>query len=140
MKATDCRLVLIACADGEEAARIQETLVREKLAACVSSLPGVRSCYRWRGKIETAGEVLLLAKTTATAFEALRSRVAGIHSYEVPEIVALPVMAGHPPYLAWLADNTSAGRRPGRTARRAPARRGARPSAGGNARNKKPVP
>lgn len=103
------RLVLITCADEAEASRIQEALVGEKLAACVTAVPGAVSRYRWRGRVETAREVLLLAKTTAARFPALRRRTVQLHSYDVPEIIALPIRSGHRPYLEWIGRNTAPG-------------------------------
>ena len=96
-------LVLCTCPDAASAARIAETLVAERLAACVTRLPGARSVYRWQGAIEQADEVQLLIKTTRACFEPLRARLAALHPYEVPEILALPIEAGHAPYLDWLA-------------------------------------
>ena len=72
------------------------------LAACVNIVPGVTSVYRWRGQVQAEGERLLLIKTGAQRFEALRETLVALHPYELPEVIALPLQAGHAPYLAWL--------------------------------------
>jgi periplasmic divalent cation tolerance protein len=94
--------VLIACPTGEPADTLARAIVEAGLAACVNRVPGVRSTYRWKGEVVTDDEDLLVAKTTREAFPALERFVLAHHPYEVPEIVALPVVAGHAPYLAWL--------------------------------------
>jgi periplasmic divalent cation tolerance protein len=97
------RLVVLSTVGGEEEAeRIAERLVEQGLAACVNVLPGVVSFYRWKGRLERDVERLLLIKTRGERFEALREAIVALHPYEVPEIVALPVTAGHAPYLEWL--------------------------------------
>lgn len=90
---------------GEEAARLAEMLIENNLAACVQILPQMESVYRWKGRIERQNEILLIAKTQASNFEELERGVRAIHSYETPEIVALPITAGSAPYLEWLAAN-----------------------------------
>lgn len=95
-------VVIMTAASDEEANRIAELLVSTRLAACVQILPGIESIYRWQGNIERSAEVLLLAKTTATKFNELEREVRAIHSYETPEIVALPITASSEPYLRWL--------------------------------------
>ena len=97
----------MTAADVEEAGRIAEMLVEKRLAACVQILPEMESVYRWQGKIERQPEVLLIAKTTKFRFDELESNVRAIHSYETPEIVALPLAAGSPSYLEWLNSNVS---------------------------------
>ncbi len=97
-------MILCTCGKKEEAASIARTLVEERLAACVNVMPGIESVYRWRGKVESAEEVLLLVKTTEERFPAVRDRIAELHSYDTPEIIALPVMTGSENYLAWLRD------------------------------------
>ncbi len=105
MTAPDSGLVevRITVPDGEIAARIAATLVDERLAACVQIIPGVTSVYRWEGELESATEHLLLAKSTAAAFEGLRARVLDEHPYETPEILAVPVSQADGAYAAWLA-------------------------------------
>jgi periplasmic divalent cation tolerance protein len=108
---TDVRLVLVTCPQPELAARLARTLVEEGLAACGNLVPGLRSIYRWEGETVDEPEVLLLLKTTAARFEALRERVVALHPYQVPEVISLVVDAGHAPYLAWVAGGVDA---PGR--------------------------
>jgi periplasmic divalent cation tolerance protein len=98
-------VVLVTC-PAERAAEIARPLVEEKLAACVNIIPGLRSIYAWEGKICDDPEALLLIKTRAALFEALRARVLELHLYEVPEVIALPILAGHTDYLRWLAEST----------------------------------
>jgi periplasmic divalent cation tolerance protein len=98
-------MVLVAAANGEEARRLAEMLVGAHLAACVQVLPEMESIYRWQGNIERASEVLLIAKTVRAKFAQLESEVRSLHSYETPEIVALPIVEGSPAYLEWLAQN-----------------------------------
>jgi periplasmic divalent cation tolerance protein len=96
-------LVVLVTAPAQQAEPLARALVDEALAACVNLTPAVRSIYRWEGRVEQAQEVLLVIKTRAQAFEALRLRVLSLHPYQCPEIIALPVVAGHPAYLEWLA-------------------------------------
>jgi periplasmic divalent cation tolerance protein len=91
-----------------EAETIARALVEEKLAACVNIIPGLRSIYRWEGKLVEENEVALIAKSRAELFEALSVRVKALHSYSCPCIVATPLSAGYPPYLDWLAGETKA--------------------------------
>ena len=101
---TDFALVLTTTGTGEEALSIARALVDEGLAACVNVVPGVTSVYRWKGAVDRASEVLLLIKTRSERFEAVRQALVALHPYELPEIIALPIEAGHAPYLAWLDD------------------------------------
>ncbi|MCG8425674.1 MAG: divalent-cation tolerance protein CutA [Proteobacteria bacterium] len=96
-----------ASSDQNDAEGIARTLVAEKLAACVNVVPGVRSFYRWQGNICDDAEMLAIIKTTRNRFEALRARLVEIHPYDCPEIIALPVDAGHPEYMAWVRDMTA---------------------------------
>jgi periplasmic divalent cation tolerance protein len=100
---TDALIVLCTMPPGEPAEQMARTLVAERLAACVNLITGVRSLYSWQGQLCDDAEVLALIKTTRAGFETLRARLAALHPYDCPEIVALPVQAGHEPYLAWLA-------------------------------------
>jgi periplasmic divalent cation tolerance protein len=95
-------VVLLTAANGEEAVRLADMLIGAHLAACVQILPQMESVYRWEGKIERQPEILLLAKTTRSKFDELEREVRALHSYETPEIIALPVIAGSAPYLEWL--------------------------------------
>lgn len=99
-------LVLTNCPDEEVANAIALAVVEEKLAACVNILPRVQSVYRWQGTVESASEIPLLIKTTAAAYPALELRIAELHRYAVPEIIALPITHGLPAYLNWLAAET----------------------------------
>lgn len=96
------RLMLCTCPDRETALRLAETLVEERLAACVSLLPGLTSVYRWEGQIHRDTETLLLVKTTLPRVERLIERVSELHPYEVPEIIAIPVTEGLSHYLSWI--------------------------------------
>lgn len=99
------RIVFSTTASQEEARRIAQQLVERSLAACVNVLGPIESIYRWQGKVETAGEFLLLIKTTAERFPDVRDALVALHSYEVPECIAIDVADGSAPYLAWLADS-----------------------------------
>ena len=94
------------CPGHDLADRIAATLVEERLAACVSLLPGVRSVYRWEGRVEAADEVLLLLKTTVEAYPRLQERLRELHPHELPELLAVEPALGLPAYLAWIADET----------------------------------
>ena len=95
-------VVLITAGSREEALRLAEMLVGARLAACVQVLPEIESIYHWQGQVQRAPEVLLLVKTTAARFAQLEQEVRALHSYETPEIVALPITAVSAPYLEWL--------------------------------------
>ncbi len=97
-------MVLSTCSNPEEGDRIARALVEEGVAACVNIFPGARSIYRWQGKLEDSSECLLFIKTSRGRFEELRAALERVHSYEVPEMLALPVVDGAPNYLAWLED------------------------------------
>jgi len=97
------------CPDADTAQRIADVLVGERLAACVSVLPGLRSVYRWQGAVERADEVLLLVKTGADRLDALTARVTALHPYELPELVAVEVAGGLAAYLDWVSEQTRAG-------------------------------
>jgi periplasmic divalent cation tolerance protein len=105
---TDAIVVLMTAANREEAGRLAEMLVRQRLAACVQILPEIESVYRWQGQIERQNEVLVIAKTTKSKFDELEREVRAIHSYETPEIVAVPLADGSPPYLEWLHSTVNA--------------------------------
>jgi periplasmic divalent cation tolerance protein len=99
---TDKIVVLSACETEEQASSLARSLVEQKLAGCVNIIPGARSIYRWQGKIEDSAEWILVIKSRRDLFEKLRETIARLHSYEVPEVIALPVVDGSEPYLAWL--------------------------------------
>ena len=97
------KIVVLSTADSEEQARkLARALVEKNLAACVNILPGARSIYRWRGQIEEASEWLLVIKSRRDLFRALEAELHRLHSYEVPECIALPVVDGSADYLAWI--------------------------------------
>lgn len=98
-------VTLVACRDVRQARAIAKALVRERLAACVNVLPGVASIYRWKGKVEEAREALLVVKSTSARAKALEARVKALHSYELPELLTLPVRGGSAGYLRWLREN-----------------------------------
>jgi periplasmic divalent cation tolerance protein len=99
-------VTLVACKDRKQAAAIARALVGEKLAACVTIVPGVASIYRWEGRVEEAREVLLVIKSRGALSKKLVARVRALHSYQVPEVVTLPVSAGNPDYLRWVRQST----------------------------------
>ena len=99
---TDKIVVLTTCASAEEAQRIARELIALRLAACVNLLPPVRSIYHWKGNVEEGDETLMIIKSARPLFEGLRSAIARLHSYEVPEIIAVPVIDGAAPYLEWM--------------------------------------
>ena len=99
---TDKRIVLSAVGSEQEAHKIAHILVKRRLAACVNILPHVQSIYRWKGEIESAQEWLLLIKTRADRFPAVRDVIGELHSYEVPECIVLEIEDGSLPYLQWL--------------------------------------
>jgi len=102
---TDALVVLSTVGKEEDGLRIARALVEAGLAACVNMVPGLRSVYRWQGKVEEEGELLLVIKTRRDRFPALREKLVELHPYEVPEAIAVSVEDGHPPYLAWLAES-----------------------------------
>ena len=98
-------VVLVTCGSRREASRIARRVVQERLAACVNVLAApIDSTYCWKGEVETAREFLLLIKSSRRHLAALRKEVERLHSYDVPEFIALPIAAGSPAYLSWLAD------------------------------------
>jgi len=99
---TDKVVIFSACDSEEQAARLARHLVELRLAACVNIVAGARSIYRWKGAMEEASEWLLVIKSRRDLFSAIRAEVSKMHSYEVPELVALPVVEGSEGYLAWM--------------------------------------
>lgn len=102
-------LCYCTCPDAETGQAIAEALVGQALAACVNRLPSPVSTYRWQGRVVTANEELLLIKTTAGRFEAMRAKLLELHPYDVPELIALPVDRGHsnPAYLDWVRSSVA---------------------------------
>ena len=95
-------VVLMTAGSQEEAGQIAESLVAETLAACVNIVPGVTSVYRWQGRVERDQEWLLVAKSHSDVLDSLVQRVQELHSYDVPEIIALPLTGGSEAYLRWI--------------------------------------
>jgi len=109
---TDKIVVLVTCGSANEARRMARTLVEGRLAACVNIVQTpLMSVYRWKGRVESAKEFLLLIKTTRGRFAALERGIRRLHSYDVPEIIALPVERGSLSYLAWLSESVSRSKR-----------------------------
>jgi len=104
--ATDVLAVLCTFPSSDEATSAGRALVEEGLAACANLCPGVTSVYRWQGQVVQDQEVLAIIKTRADLFQAMRARLVALHSYDVPEVIALPVVDGHEPYLDWLRSST----------------------------------
>jgi periplasmic divalent cation tolerance protein len=102
----DTIVVYITSSNEDEAAKISKTIVEERLAGCVNIVKGIRSIYSWQGKIEDDSEVLMIVKTQRHLFESLKRRVKELHSYTVPEVIALPVVEGSEDYLNWLKEVT----------------------------------
>jgi periplasmic divalent cation tolerance protein len=103
---SDPIVVLVTCGTEDEAVEIAHALVEERLAACVNMISPVRSIYRWEGKIWDEREWMLIIKTQKKRFEDLEKKVKSLHSYSVPEIIALPMVKGSASYLKWLKENT----------------------------------
>jgi periplasmic divalent cation tolerance protein len=101
----DAIVVFLTAPSGEEATRLADLLIGAHLAACVQILPEMESVYRWQGQIERQSEILLIVKTTTGKFGELEREVRALHSYETPEIVAVPIVAGSQPYLDWLSES-----------------------------------
>ncbi len=97
--------VILCTSSSEESEEIARRLVEEKLSACVSIMP-VTSFYRWRGRVEKENENLLIIKTRSTRVNEVISRIKELHSYELPEIIVLPIVGGHEDYLDWLREET----------------------------------
>jgi periplasmic divalent cation tolerance protein len=102
---TDKRLVLTTCGSLEEARSIAQTLVERQLAACVNIVPQIESVYRWHDEVETSTEWLLVIKTTAEAFDRLRETLIELHSYELPECIAIALEDGSAAYLDWIGQS-----------------------------------
>jgi periplasmic divalent cation tolerance protein len=108
---TDKIVVLVTCASAKEARRIADLVVKRRLAACVNILEiPVRSVYRWKKRVESARELLLVIKSSRKRFRELQRAIESVHSYEVPEIIALPIEGGSRKYLAWLEESVRAPR------------------------------
>jgi periplasmic divalent cation tolerance protein len=99
-------VIFITTANEKEAERIAGELVKSKLAACVNVIENIRSLFWWQGKVDSAKELLLIVKTKKTLIPKLIEKVKSLHSYEVPEIIALPVIGGYKKYLEWINEST----------------------------------
>jgi periplasmic divalent cation tolerance protein len=102
---SDEKLIISTAGSREEASRIAQTLVAEKFAACVNIVGPIESVYRWQGKVENAEEFLMLVKTTQARSSAAMSRIRELHSYEIPEAIALDIDSGSPEYLKWIRES-----------------------------------
>jgi periplasmic divalent cation tolerance protein len=100
-------VVLCTCPNNTVAAEIATALIAQNLAACVNRITGVKSWYRWEGRIQQDDEVLLMIKTVAARLPELEAAIRGLHPYEMPEVIALPVTAGSAAYLAWISKSTA---------------------------------
>lgn len=98
----DYRLILSTCPNVRVAKRIASALVHERLAACVNILPVLQSIYRWRGKVESAKEVLLVIKARGAAYRSIEARIRALHPYELPEVISVRLATGYSRYLAWI--------------------------------------
>ena len=103
MPHNDAIVVMTTLSSADEAVKLVRELLERRLIACGTVLPSGRSLYRWQGKIERSSEVLLIAKTTRGKFDDLEREVRALHSYDTPEIVAVPIVKGSAPYLEWLS-------------------------------------
>lgn len=106
MKADDYCAVFVTVNGEEQAKLVADAIVGGKLAACVNIVGPIRSLYWWDGKIQDDSELLLIMKTRKSLFNRLRDAVVSVHSYKVPEVVALPLTDGHAPYLSWISEST----------------------------------
>ncbi|OGC77750.1 MAG: cytochrome C biogenesis protein CcdA [candidate division Zixibacteria bacterium RBG_16_50_21] len=100
-------LVLVTCSNSAEAKKISRALVKERLAACVNIIPRMDSIFYWKNKISEERETLLIVKTRISLFSKLSKSVKGLHSYQVPEIIALPIISGEKNYLNWMEKETA---------------------------------
>lgn len=101
----DKSIILTTCGSQDEADKIARSLVEKRLAACVNVIPQIESIYRWEGRVETAQEWLLLIKTTADNFARVQDAIRGLHSYELPECIVIPIRDGSAAYLRWIEEN-----------------------------------
>ncbi|GLI36402.1 divalent-cation tolerance protein CutA [Desulforhabdus amnigena] len=103
---TDFSVIFVTVGNENEASKIAQVLVEERWVACVNIVPRIRSVYRWKGEVCSDEEFLLVMKTRSSLFTALQNRILELHSYEVPEIIAVPLTQGLPDYLHWVEENT----------------------------------
>src|SRR3989338_11134625 len=98
-------VIFVTAKDTAEAEKIGGALVEQKLAACANIIPGIKSIFRWEGKVDNAGETLLILKTKKSLFGKVEKAVKSLHSYTTPEIIALPIVAGSKEYLKWISES-----------------------------------
>ena len=101
-------VVFVTCPNLRRANVLAKGVIAARLAACVNIVPGISSVFWWKGRVDQANEVLLLMKTTRRLLPSLTRLVLRLHPYDLPEVIALPIAAGHPPYLAWISDSVAA--------------------------------
>jgi periplasmic divalent cation tolerance protein len=101
-------IILSTTGSEDEASKIAEHLVSNRLAACVNIIPSITSVYRWKGEMNIDREILMIIKTDASRFEEIKSAVRNLHSYETPELIAIPIQQGLQQYLDWIAESVSA--------------------------------
>jgi len=102
----DCIVIFVTVPNKEEAEKISSALIEQELIACANILPGVSSVFKWKGEICREQEIMLIIKSIPEKFESIASRIKELHSYEVPEIIALPVVNGSKDYLDWVREST----------------------------------
>jgi periplasmic divalent cation tolerance protein len=107
---SDSLILFVTVPNRDDAARIAEALVAERLAACVNIVPGIESIYRWEGKVARDQELLLIIKTTSERYAEVERRVKELHSYTTPEVIAMKIERGSYEYLKWLQDSTAVGK------------------------------
>ncbi len=107
MKETTYVIVMITCSSRKEALKIKKVLLEERKVACINIIPKVESFFWWKGKIDSCSEVLMLAKTRRNVFKEIVTLAKKIHKYEVPEIIALPIVGGNKKYLKWISESLS---------------------------------
>ena len=103
----NCLIILTTCADENTAKNIAHELVDQKIAACVNIVPRIISCFRWEGKVEVTDEFLLLIKTSSDRYTKVETCIKAIHTYELPEIIAMAISEGSTDYLRWITDSTA---------------------------------
>jgi periplasmic divalent cation tolerance protein len=99
---TDKIVVLVTCGNREEAEKLAQSLVEQKLVACINLVPGIQSWYGWEGKVNRDEELLLILKTVRAKFNELEAAIKHLHTYAVPEIIAIPIIQGSREYLGWV--------------------------------------
>jgi periplasmic divalent cation tolerance protein len=99
-------VILVTAVNQREAVRIGEAMVNARLAACANIISRIQSIYRWKGKVVKAGEALLILKSTKSRYRALEKAIKAIHTYEIPEVIALSVKQGHDRYIGWVRSET----------------------------------